>query len=133
MLSTDTKTSSSVSPLVLRDYAPLLWRQARFPHQLLLFPSFQAVEELLESLELEKSSYHMGLSKVSTVNAAAGAGLRRSAAVPLDAARGQRCALVRGSGIFNLNYPEFLKDHQQESETTTSVGPVYRWRKRKQL
>lgn len=31
------------------------------------FPAaFQAVEELLESLELEKSSYHMGLSKVST-------------------------------------------------------------------
>lgn len=26
---------------------------------------FQAVEELLESLELEKSSYHMGLSRVS--------------------------------------------------------------------
>lgn len=26
----------------------------------------QAVEELLESLELEKSSYHMGLSRVST-------------------------------------------------------------------
>lgn len=32
------------------------------------FPAaFQAVQELLESLELEKSSYHMGLSKVSTV------------------------------------------------------------------
>lgn len=28
---------------------------------------FQAVEELLESLELEKSSYHMGLSRVSIV------------------------------------------------------------------
>lgn len=28
--------------------------------------SLQAVEELLESLELEKSSYHMGLSRVST-------------------------------------------------------------------
>lgn len=28
---------------------------------------FQAVEELLESLELEKSSYHMGLSRVSEV------------------------------------------------------------------
>lgn len=27
--------------------------------------AFQAVEELLESLELEKSSYHMGLSRVS--------------------------------------------------------------------
>lgn len=26
---------------------------------------FQAVEELLESLDLEKSNYHMGLSKVS--------------------------------------------------------------------
>jgi len=26
---------------------------------------FQAVEELLEFLELEKSSYHMGLSRVS--------------------------------------------------------------------
>lgn len=28
--------------------------------------AFQAVEELLESLELEKSNYHMGLSRVST-------------------------------------------------------------------
>lgn len=28
------------------------------------FPSLQAVEELLESLDLEKSSYHMGLSRV---------------------------------------------------------------------
>lgn len=28
---------------------------------------FQAVEELLESLELEKSNYHMGLSRVSAV------------------------------------------------------------------
>lgn len=27
---------------------------------------FQAVEELLEFLELEKSSYHMGLSRVSS-------------------------------------------------------------------
>lgn len=27
--------------------------------------SLQAVEELLESLDLEKSSYHMGLSRVS--------------------------------------------------------------------
>lgn len=27
---------------------------------------FQAVEELLESLDLEKNSYHMGLSRVST-------------------------------------------------------------------
>lgn len=27
-------------------------------------PSLQAVEELLESLDLEKSSYHMGLSRV---------------------------------------------------------------------
>lgn len=27
-------------------------------------PSPQAVEELLESLDLEKSSYHMGLSRV---------------------------------------------------------------------
>lgn len=29
--------------------------------------TFQAVEELLESLELEKSNYHMGLSRVSLV------------------------------------------------------------------
>lgn len=29
--------------------------------------AFQAVEELLESLELEKSNYHMGLSRVSAV------------------------------------------------------------------
>lgn len=28
----------------------------------------QAVEELLESLDLEKSSYHMGLSRVSNAN-----------------------------------------------------------------
>lgn len=28
------------------------------------FCFFQAVEELLESLDLEKSSYHMGLSRV---------------------------------------------------------------------
>lgn len=34
--------------------------------------SFQAVEELLESLELERSSYHLGLSKVSTYNPAGG-------------------------------------------------------------
>lgn len=31
---------------------------------LMSFPSLQAVEELLESLDLEKSSYHMGLSRV---------------------------------------------------------------------
>ncbi len=30
--------------------------------------SLQAVEELLESLELEKSSYHMGLSRVSNTH-----------------------------------------------------------------
>lgn len=29
----------------------------------------QAVEELLESLDLEKSSYHMGLSRVSNATA----------------------------------------------------------------
>lgn len=28
----------------------------------------QAVEELLESLDLEKSSYHMGLSRVSNAH-----------------------------------------------------------------
>ena len=31
--------------------------------------SAQAVEELLESLDLEKSSYHMGLSRVSITTA----------------------------------------------------------------
>lgn len=32
---------------------------------MLLYIFTQAVEELLESLDLEKSSYHMGLSRVS--------------------------------------------------------------------
>lgn len=37
-------------------------------------PSLQAVEELLESLDLEKSSYHMGLSRVWCQMVSAGAG-----------------------------------------------------------
>ena len=52
--------------------------------------SLQAVEELLESLDLEKSSYHMGLSRVQRLTLAAGASS--------GAGRGGRHGLARRSG-----------------------------------
>lgn len=67
--------------LLLWCQASVLWAvrvfQPRAQHRRRLFlfmcaltvcsAGFQAVDELLESLELEKSNYHMGLSRVSAV------------------------------------------------------------------
>lgn len=53
-------------------------------------PSLQAVEELLESLDLEKSSYHMGLSRVGALQ---GHPCSLWTGQGRCLAQGQRCAL----------------------------------------
>lgn len=78
------------------DNANTRWLFTCFSLSCFLFSGcFQAVEELLESLELEKSSYHMGLSKVSTAGppgASEPPGPWCAGAVPPGVVGGRCCA-----------------------------------------